>query len=73
MFPIWLAVRGGLARIAAHCSQVGKAGDAILWHGWTPHSQSVNMRDTPRLALVARWNDATPLIDERTAEKTFHV
>ena len=29
----------------------------MLWHGWTPHSQSVNLRDVPRLALVARWND----------------
>ena len=51
----------------------GRAGDALLWHGWTPHSASSCLRhDEPRLALVARWNDAVPL---RTAkgERTFHV
>ena len=50
----------------------GKAGDALLWHGWNPHSASVNLRDEPRLALVARWNDTVPL---QTAEgkRTFHV
>jgi hypothetical protein len=51
---------------------VARAGDALLWHGWNPHSSSVNLRGQPRLALVARWNDAVPL---RTAEgkQTFHV
>ena len=51
---------------------VGKAGDGVLWHGWCPHSASVNLRDEPRLALVARWNDTVPL---KTAEGkgTFHV
>ena len=51
---------------------VGKAGDCVLWHGWCPHSQSVNLKPVPRLALVARWNDRVPLLDDN-GQKTFHV
>ncbi len=51
---------------------VGKAGDAMLWHGWCPHSASANLRDEPRLALVARWNDAVPL-QTTEGKRTFHV
>eukprot|EP01051_Picozoa_sp_SAG22_P013307 SAG22_NODE_1475_length_4330_cov_2.543134_1_plen_325_part_00 len=51
---------------------VAKAGDALLWHGWSPHSSSANLRGEPRLALVARWDDA---VRKYTAEgkRTFHV
>ena len=54
-----------------HSSQDG-SGIVVGRHGWTPHSQSVNLRDVPRLALVARWNDKRPLLDEN-GDKTFHV
>lgn len=69
----WSAIHDDGGTCDARGTQfVGKAGDCVLWHGWCPHSQSVNLRSVPRLALVARWDDAVPLRDEN-GERTFHV
>jgi hypothetical protein len=35
----------------------GQAGDILFWHGFMPHCASLNARDTPRLAMIARWSD----------------
>ena len=51
---------------------VARAGDALLWHGWCPHSSSANLLNEPRLALVARWNDAAP-VRTTTGKTIFHV
>jgi hypothetical protein len=37
---------------------VGGAGAVMFWHGFTPHCASLNARDRPRLAMIARWSDA---------------
>lgn len=35
-----------------------KAGTVCVWHGWCPHNASQNATDTPRLAIISRWNDS---------------
>jgi hypothetical protein len=69
----WTAIQDlGGAVVPLGTQFVAHAGDALLWHGWTPHSSSTNLLDEPRLALVARWNDAVP-VRTATGKKVFHV
>ena len=48
---------GGALEPPVGTQHAAQAGTACLWHGWCPHSASMNARDRPRLALIARWND----------------
>lgn len=35
---------------------VGSAGTVVLWHSYLTHNGSTNIRDSPRIALFARWD-----------------
>ena len=34
---------------------VANAGDVVLWHAYLTHESSANIRNSPRIALFARW------------------
>ena len=34
---------------------VARAGDVVLWHSYLTHDGSINVNDSPRIALFARW------------------
>ena len=47
---------GDAARSAATGVQfAGKKGDVIIWHGWLMHAGSMNVSQTPRLALFGSF------------------
>ena len=50
----WEPIYGGDEMRAENIAQ---AGDALIVHGWTPHSASRNMRHVPRMAIIQRWHD----------------
>ena len=69
----WTAIQDLDGKVVPLGTQfVARAGDALLWHGWCPHSSSANLLASPRLALVARWNDAVP-VRTTTGKKIFYV
>jgi len=35
---------------------VARAGDVVLWHSYLTHDGSINVNDSPRIALFARWH-----------------
>jgi len=35
---------------------VAHAGDVVLWHSYLTHDGSMNINDSPRIALFARWH-----------------
>ena len=34
---------------------MARAGDVVLWHSYLTHDGSINVNDSPRIALFARW------------------
>jgi hypothetical protein len=54
----------------ARAENIARAGDALVVHGWTPHSASRNMRSSPRLAVIGRWNDKRRSLGPVTREET---
>jgi hypothetical protein len=62
----WAGIYGG---DAARTENVARAGDALLVHGWTPHSASRNMRSSPRMAIIQRWNDKRLSLGSATQEE----
>ena len=35
---------------------IASAGDVVLWHSYLTHEGSVNINNSPRIALFARWD-----------------
>ena len=50
----WAPIYGGNE---GRTENIAQAGAALVVHGWTPHSASRNMRQSPRMAIIQRWND----------------